>query len=70
MDVDLSSWVGVGLGGTYGCRCGVLYVHMLGVVYYVGLVCLKGSFSLANKHYHLAIFYRVFLGLNSPHHIV
>jgi len=23
--VDLIGWVGVGLGGTYGCRCGVLY---------------------------------------------
>jgi len=22
MDVDLIGWVGVGLGGTYGCKCG------------------------------------------------
>jgi len=39
--VDLIGWVGVGLGGTYGCRCGILYVPMLGVVYlYAGLVSL------------------------------
>jgi len=38
VDVDLIGWVGVGLGGTYGCRCGILYVPMLGVVFYVGLV--------------------------------
>ena len=31
-DVDLIGWVGVGLGGTYGCRCGILYVPMLGVL--------------------------------------
>jgi len=23
VDVDLIGWVGVGLGGTYGCRCGI-----------------------------------------------
>ena len=34
MDVDLIGWVGVGLGGTYGCRCGILYVRMLGVVFW------------------------------------
>ena len=34
MDVDLISWVGVGLGGAYGCRCGILYAPMLGVVFY------------------------------------
>ena len=34
VDVDLISSVGVGLGGTYDCRCGILYVYapMLGVV--------------------------------------
>ena len=26
MDVDLIGWVGVGLGGTYGCKCGIFYV--------------------------------------------
>ena len=31
MDVDLIGWVGVGLGETYGCRCGNLYAHMLEV---------------------------------------
>ena len=30
MDVDLIGCVGVGLGGTYGCRCGILYAPMLG----------------------------------------
>jgi len=30
----------VGLGGTYGCRCGILYAPMLGVVFYAGLVSL------------------------------
>jgi len=29
--MDLIGWVGVGLGGTYGCRCGILYVPMLGL---------------------------------------
>jgi len=32
VDVDLIVWVGVGLEGTYGCRCGILYAPMLGVV--------------------------------------
>jgi len=43
VDVDLSGWVGVGLGGTYGCRCGILYAHMLGVVVYAVLVSLTSS---------------------------
>jgi len=43
VDVYLTGWVGVGLGGTYGCRCGVLYVPMLGVVFYAGLVSLTSS---------------------------
>ena len=28
VDVDLIGWVGVGLGGTYVCRCGILYAPM------------------------------------------
>jgi len=32
VDVDLIGWVGVGIGRTYGCRCGILYAPMLGVV--------------------------------------
>ena len=40
MDVDLIGCVDVGLGGTYGCRCGILYAPMLGVVVYVELVSL------------------------------
>ena len=43
MDVDLFGWVGVGLGETYGCRCGILYAPMLGVVIYAGLVSLTSS---------------------------
>ena len=43
VDVDLIGWVGVGLGGTYGCRCGILYAHMLRVVFYAGLVSLTPS---------------------------
>jgi len=44
VDVDLIGWVGVGLGGNYGCRCGILYAHMLGVVFYAGLVSLTSSY--------------------------
>jgi len=43
VDVDLIGWVGVGLGGNYGCRCGILYAPMLGVVVYAGLVILTSS---------------------------
>ena len=43
MDVDLIGWVGVGFGGTYGCRCGILYAPMLGVVFYAALVSLTSS---------------------------
>jgi len=43
VDVDVIAWVGVGLGGTYGCRCGILYVPMLEVVVYAGLVSLTSS---------------------------
>jgi len=28
--VDLSGWVGVGLGGNCDCGCGILYAPMLG----------------------------------------
>ena len=28
--MDLSGWVGVGLGGNCDCRCGILYASMLG----------------------------------------
>ena len=40
VDVDLIVWVGVGLEGTYGCRCGILYAPILGVVVYAELVSL------------------------------
>jgi len=33
----------VGFGRTYGCRCGILYAPMLGVVYYAGLVSMTSS---------------------------
>ena len=42
--MDRIGWVGVGLGGTYGCRCGILYAPMLGVVFYVGLVSMTSSY--------------------------
>jgi len=32
VNVDLIGWVGVGLGGTCSCRCGILYAPILGVV--------------------------------------
>jgi len=44
VNVDLIGWVGVGLGGTYGCRCGILYAPMLRVVFYAGLVRLTSSY--------------------------
>jgi len=44
VDVDLIGWVGVGLGGTYGCMCGILYAPMLEVVFYAGLVSLTSSY--------------------------
>ena len=28
--MDLTGWVGVGLGGNCDCRCGILYASMLG----------------------------------------
>ena len=28
--MDLSGWVGVGLGGNCDCRCGILYAPTLG----------------------------------------
>ena len=34
----------MGLGRTYGCRCGILYAPMLGVVFYAGLVSLTSSY--------------------------
>jgi len=45
VDVDLIGWVVVGLGGTYGCRCGILYAPILGVVFYAGVVSLISSYS-------------------------
>ena len=43
MDVDNIGWVGVGLGGAYGCTCVILYAPMLGVVVYAELVSLTSS---------------------------
>jgi len=39
--VDLSGWVGVGLGGNCDCRCGILYAAMLGG--FAGLVSLTST---------------------------
>jgi len=43
-DVDFIGWVDVGLGGTYGSRCGILYAPNLVVVFYAVLVSLISSF--------------------------
>ena len=54
-----SGWVGVGFGGNFDCRCGILYAPMLGGRGggFAGLVSLTSSyFSIANKHHHLAIY--------------
>jgi len=42
VDVDIIGRVGVGFGGTYACRCGVLYAPMLRAVFYAGLVIYIG----------------------------
>jgi len=45
VDVDLIGWVGVGLGGAYGCRCGILYAPIVRNLSTGGLflvVCLQG----------------------------
>ena len=85
VDVDLIGWIGVGLGGTYGCRCGVLYAPMLGVVFYEGLISLTSSSypSLCSPYSseliggeffwsasRVLLFVRVVFCLNSPQHIV
>jgi len=41
--VDLSGWVGVGLGGNCDCRCGILYAPMLVGGGFAGLVSLTSS---------------------------
>ena len=41
--MDLFGYVGVGLGGDCDCRCGILYVPMLGGVIFAGLVILTSS---------------------------
>ena len=45
--MDLSGWVGVGLGGNCDCRCGILYAPMLagGGVVFAGLVSLTSPYS-------------------------
>jgi len=45
--VDLSGWVGVGLGGNCDCRCGILLAPMLegGGVVFAGLVSLTSPYS-------------------------
>jgi len=61
--VDLSGWVGVGLGGNCDCRCGILYAFLARKLskpesgrYRPKHVVV----SIANKHHHLAIFYSCF----------
>ena len=70
VDVDLIGWVGVGLGGTYGCRSCILYAAMLGVVFYAGLVSLTSSYSSPCSPYSselicdLVILYKTLLAEN------
>ena len=40
--MDLSGWVGVGLGGNCDCRCGIVYAPMFGGGF-AGLVSLTSS---------------------------
>ena len=47
MDVDLIGWVGVGLGGNCGCRFGILYALMLGVVF---IICFYMFRTLCAHH--------------------
>ena len=84
MDVDNIGWVGVGLGGAYGCTCGILYAPMLGVVVYAELVSLTSSsypspcspysselIVLGGVFLNIFLYFIVvFFLLNSPHHIV
>ena len=51
MDVDLIGRVVVGLGGTYGCRCGIFYAHILEVLFYVVLVSLTSSYPSSCSPY-------------------
>jgi len=55
VNVDLIGWVGVGLGGTYGCRCGILYAPMLGVVFCAGLVSPTSSYHSPCSPYSLEL---------------
>jgi len=53
--VDLSGWVGVGLGGNCDCRLGNLYAPMLGErvvveVVFAGLVRLTFSFFFLGRY--------------------
>jgi len=41
--VDLSGWVGAGLGGNCDCRCGILMLLFGGGVVFAGLVSLTSS---------------------------
>ena len=49
VDVDLIGWLGVMLGGTHGCRCGIFFV---GVVFYTGLVSLARRMTMRSQHHH------------------
>ena len=47
--MDLSGWVGVGLGGNCDCRCGILYAPTLRAGWwFAGLVSLTSSLLARN----------------------
>ena len=57
--MDLSGWVGVGLGGNCDCRCGILYASILrggGGVFFAGLVSLTSSYSSLYSPYSSELF--------------
>ena len=45
--MDLFGWLGIGLGGNCDCKCGILYIPMLGGGgwFFSGLVSLTSSYS-------------------------
>ena len=55
--MDLSGWVGVGLGGNCDCRCGILYAPMLvGGGGVVGLVSLTSPYPSPYSLYSWELF--------------
>jgi len=64
VDVDLIGWIGVGLGGTYGCRCGILYAHKLGVIFSLNNST-QNDDEISISPRNLGILYKTLLAENS-----